>query len=107
MTYTYEQLSKMTVIQLRQIADGIAHEEVKGHSTMHKDKLLPALCRALGVEAHAHHVTKGIDKTSIKQEIRALKKDRETALKNRDSDKLRDVRENIRRLKRVLRKSIA
>ncbi len=55
MAYTYEQLSKMNVADLRKIADGIEHEATKGHSTMHKEKLLPALCIALGIEAHAHH----------------------------------------------------
>jgi len=35
MTYTYEQLSRMNVADLRVIADGIEHEAVKGHLTMH------------------------------------------------------------------------
>jgi len=106
MPYTYEQLSKMTVIELRQIADGIEHEVTKGHSTMHKDKLLPALCQALGIEAHAHHEVKGINKAKIKKEIRALKKERAAALETKDSAKLHDVREKIHRIKRELRKHI-
>jgi len=106
MSYTYEQLSKMTVVELRQIADGIEHEATKGHSTMHKDKLLPALCLALGIEAHAHHEVKGINKAKIKIEIRALKKERTTAMQNKDSVKLHEVREKIHRLKRELRKHI-
>ncbi|MBI4811488.1 MAG: hypothetical protein HY800_08655 [Ignavibacteriales bacterium] len=106
MSYTYEQLSKMTVVQLRQIADGIDHEATKGHSTMHKEKLLPALCQALGIEAHAHHEAMGIDKTKIKMEIRALKKERDTALQNKDSQKLHEVRDKIHKLKRELRKHI-
>jgi protein-arginine kinase activator protein McsA len=96
----------MTVIELRQIADGIDHEVTKGHSTMHKDKLLPALCQALGIEAHAHHEVKGINKAKIKKEIRALKKERAAALETKDGDKLHDVREQIHRLKRELRKHI-
>ncbi|MBA4313644.1 MAG: hypothetical protein C0417_13550 [Chlorobiaceae bacterium] len=106
MSYTYEQLSKMTVVQLRQIADGIEHEETKGHSTMHKEKLLPALCHALGIEDHAHHVAVGINKTKIKMQIRALKKDRSAAMQSKDSQKLQDVREQIHKLKRELRKHI-
>jgi hypothetical protein len=106
MAYTYEQLSKMTVVELRQIADGIEHEATKGHSTMHKEKLLPALCLALGIEAHSHHVAKGINKTKIKQEIRALKKDREAALQSHDGAKLQEVRHKIHHLKRMLRKAI-
>ena len=106
MPFTYEQLSQMTVVELRQIADGIDHEETKGHSIMHKEKLLPALCRALGIEAHAHHEVKGINKAKVKLEIRALKKERTIALQNKDSVKLHDVREKIHRLKRELRKHI-
>jgi hypothetical protein len=106
MPYTYDQLSKMTVAELRLIADGIEHEATKGHSTMHKEKLLPALCIALGIEAHAHHEVKGINKTKIKMEIRALKKERATAMQNKDGVKLHDVREKIHRLKRELRKHI-
>jgi hypothetical protein len=108
MAYTYEQLSKMTVAELRQIADGIEHEATKGHSTMHKEKLLPALCTALGIEAHAHHAIVGkIDKTKVKQEIRALKAERSAALQAHDGNKLHEVRWKIHRLKRLLRKSIA
>ena len=106
MAYTYEQLSKMTVIELRVIADGIEHEATKGHSTMHKDKLLPALCLALGIEAHAHHVVKGINKGEIKMQIGALKKEREAALQSHDPVKLKEVRQKIKTLKRILRKSI-
>ena len=106
MSYTYEQLSKMTVVELRQIADGIADEAVQGHSTMHKEKLLPVLCQALGIEAHAHHVVKDINKGQIKMEIRALKKDRESALESHNSAQLKEVRQKIRNLKRILRKSI-
>jgi hypothetical protein len=106
MVYTYEQLSKMTVAELRQIADTMTNEELKGHSIMHKEKLLPLLCHALGIEAHAHHEAKGINKAKIKQQIRALKKDREAALQNHDSVKLHDVRHQIHHLKRLLRKAL-
>ena len=106
MSYTYEELSKMNVAELRKIADGIDHEATKGHSTMHKDKLLPAMCIALGIETHAHHEVKGINKTKVKMEIRALKKERAAALESKDGAKLHDVREKIHRLKRELRKHI-
>lgn len=106
MPYTYEQLSKMTVVQLRQIADGITDEATKGHSTMHKEKLLPALCHALGIEDHAHHMAVGINKSKIKMEIRALKKERDAAMQGKDSVKLRGVRDQIHKLKKELRKHI-
>jgi len=103
MSYTYEQLSKMTVIELRNIADGMGNEELKGHNTMHKEKLLPLLCHALGVEAHVHHEIKGVNKTKVKQEIRALKVERTAALETHDPAKLHEVREKIHHLKRLLR----
>ena len=107
MAYTYEQLSKMNVTELRQIADGIQHEAVSGHSTMHKEKLLPALCKALGIEAHEHHHLVGkLDKSKIKQQIRALKAEREAAITAHNADGLIDIRHKIRNLKRLLRKSI-
>lgn len=106
MAYTYDQLSEMTVVELRKIADGIEHEATKGHSTMHKEKLLPALCLALGIEGHVHHEVKGLDKAKIKLEIRALKKEREDALQTHNADKLKDVRGKIHFLKRKLRKAI-
>ncbi len=105
MAYTYEQLSKMTVVDLRKIADGINHEATKGHSTMHKEKLLPALCTALGIEAHAHHYVVGINKAKVKTEIRALKKDRSIALLSHDKNQLKIIREKIHKLKHTLRKA--
>ena len=104
MEYTYEQLHKMTVNQLRDIGHSLNHPELHGIATMHKDKLLPQLCNVLGIEAHAHHEVVGIDKTKVKQEIRALKKERESALQNKDHVSLKEVREKIHKLKRVLRK---
>jgi protein-arginine kinase activator protein McsA len=106
MAYTYEQLSKMTVVELRQIADGIDHEALRGHSTMHKEKLLPALCRALGIEAHVHHEVKGINKAELKMKIRALKKERESAIQAKDYAKLSEIRHQIKRLKKTIRKSL-
>ena len=106
MAHTYEELSKMTVAQLRAIADGIDHDATKGHSTMHKDKLLPALCIALGIESHAHHHAVGINKAEIKSQIRQLKVQRGDAISKHDSAKLAEIRHNIRHLKRILRKSI-
>jgi len=106
MTYTYEELSKMTVAQLREIAESTHHEAVHGFSTMHKDKLLPALCTALGIEAHAHHGAVGINKTKIKREIRALKLKRDAAIQGKNYDELHDIRQEIHHLKRELRKHI-
>jgi hypothetical protein len=106
MAYTFEQLNKMTVAELRKIADGIDHDAVKGHVTMHKEKLVPAICNALGIEAHAHHQAKGMDKGSMKQEIRGLKKKRADATAGKDYAQLKSIRQQIHDLKVKLRRSM-
>lgn len=107
MAYTYEQLHKMTVAELRKIADEIDHEATKGHSTMHKEKLVSALCQALDIEAHVHHQAKGIDKASLKIEIRSLKKKRNAATASKDYAQLKEIRQHIHDLKVKLRRAIA
>lgn len=106
--YTYDQLHKMTVGELREIAKGIEDERLQGHSQLHKEQLLPILCQVLGVETHAHHEVVGIDKAAVKQQIRALKADRDAliAAKAPDAKKqLSEVRRRIRRLNRRLRRA--
>jgi protein-arginine kinase activator protein McsA len=105
MAYTYEELHKMTVIQLRSIADGLEDESLKGHSTMHKEQLLPILCKALGVEIPHHH-TIVKNKGEIKAKIHSLKKERETAIEKKDYKKLEGIRNEIHKLKRKLRKAM-
>ena len=106
MSYTYEELSKMNVAELRKIADGIDHEATKGHSTMHKDKLLPAMCIALGIDTHVHHKVVGIDKTKVKSEIKDLKVKRTAAIEAKNYKQLKEIRDKIHKLKHTLRKSI-
>ena len=107
MAYTYEQLSEMNVTQLRDIAKGIDHEAVHGFSTMHKEKLLPALCTALGIESHKHHMAaKGFDKASVKAEIRALKKQRNALVPKEHPREYREILRKIHEKKNVLRRMI-
>ncbi len=116
MAYTFEQLSEMTVAQLREIANGIEHEAVKGAGTMHKEKLLPALCLALGIEAHKHHEAVGVNKGQIKAEIRLLKKKRDevvasaqkskSGLSGKEHDQYKAILRRIHHLKTTLRRSI-
>lgn len=105
MAYTYEQLHKMRVADLREIAKDLEHEELQGYTTMHKEQLVPALCHALGIEDHVHHEVVGLDKTKIKQQIRQLKKIRDEALEEKDAEKLRKARAGISRLKKKLRRA--
>jgi len=106
MAYTYEELSKMTVQELRTIADGIENEALKGHLVMHKEQLLPLLCHALGIEAHAHHTVVGINKSSVKLEIRKLKTERTATIEKHDYKHLKEIRRQIHDLKRKIRKSL-
>ncbi|MCX6145204.1 MAG: hypothetical protein NTZ35_18525 [Ignavibacteriales bacterium] len=105
MAHTYEDLHKMTAVELRQIADPIEDERLKGHSTMHKEQLLPLLCKALGVEIPHHHVV-GINKTEMKTKIHALKAERQAAIEKKDYKQLESIRDQIHKLKRQLRKSM-
>src|SRR5262245_18737526 len=103
MAHTYDELKHKTVDQLREIAKELGdNEHVKGYSQLNKEHLLPAVCKALGIETHAHHEIVGIDKSKIKATIKTLKGDRQKALDAHDRDKLKRVRRRIRRLKRSI-----
>ena len=103
MEHTYEELKHKTVAQLREIAKELDHEAVQGATQMNKDHLVPAICKALGIEAHEHHVAVGIDKSAIKAKIKALKVDRDRALEAHDHKELKKVRRQIHKLKHELR----
>src|SRR5918992_5342925 len=98
MTHTYEELKKKTVAELRDLAKDTQHEAVQGYSQMNKDHLLPALCKALGIDAHEHHAVVGVDRPAIKRKIRELKKERDAALESGDHAQLKNVRRQIHRL---------
>jgi protein-arginine kinase activator protein McsA len=105
MAHTYEELHKMTAVQLRAIADGVDDESLKGHSVMHKEQLLPILCKALGVAIPHHHVVSST-KGEMKAKIHALKKDRAEAIEKKDYKKLAAIRGEIHQLKRKLRREM-
>lgn len=105
MSHTYEELKHKTVVELRDIAKGIEHEAVKGATQMNKDHLLKALCTALGLEAHAHHVVVGIDKAVVKTKIRELKKRRDELLASKDLKDLHGVLRQIHAYKRRIRRA--
>ena len=105
MAHTYDELKQMTVAQLKEVAEGIEHDAVHGYRTMHKEKLLQSICQALSIDAHAHHEVVGIDKRTVKDQIKTLKKDRDTAIEAGDHVRLKQVRRRIHRLKRRIHKS--
>lgn len=108
MAYTYHELKLKTIADLREIAKTVEnHDAVKGYSQMNKDHLLPALCEALGIATHEHHEAVGIDKPALKAKIRALKAKRDEALAAHDHDLLKNVRRQIHRVNREIRRHLA
>jgi len=103
--YSYEQLKKKKVDDLRAIAKGLEHEAVQGHTQMRKDELLAALCTALGIESHGQKRATGIDKKAVKSRIRELKAERDAAIAAKDKAKLHRVRRRIHRLRHRLRRA--
>ncbi len=107
MAHTYHELREKTIQELRDIAKDLQHDAVQGFSQMNKDHLLPSLCKALGIDAHEHHATVGIDKPAIKAKIRELKKTRDAALEGHDHERLRSFRRQIHGLNRRIRAHVS
>jgi hypothetical protein len=105
MAHTYEELKQKTIDDLREIAKGLDHEAVKGYTQMNKEHLLPALCKALGIEfhKHPHHAAVGIDKPKLKARMHALKAEKEKAIEGGDRKKLKALRREYHRLNRRIR----
>ena len=104
MAYTYHLLKDKTIADLREIAKGVQHDAVQGYTQMNKDHLLVALCTALNVPFHEHHDVVGIDKPALKAKLRALKKDRDSAIEAGDRKKLDEARAHAHRITRQIRK---
>jgi len=107
MASTYHELKTKTIQELREIAKDVQHEAVKGASQMNKERLLPALCQALGIDMHEHGVVVGIDKAAIKAKMRELRKQRDAALEAHDSDALKAIRRHRHRLNHLIRAHVA
>jgi hypothetical protein len=105
MAYTFEELKKKRVAQLREIAKDMEHEAVKGYTQMNKEHLLAAICKALDIDMHEHHEVVGLDKTTIKAKIKALKKRRDEALAARNLAEHKNILRMIHTLKRKIHKA--
>lgn len=103
MAHTYEELKAKTIAELREIAKNVQHDAVQGYSQMNKDHLLPALCKALGIDTHEHHEVVGIDKAGIKAKIRELKRQRDAAIEANDHTQLKSLRRYIHHLNHQVR----
>lgn len=105
MAHTYEELKKKTVGQLREIASSLQHEAVQGYTQLNKDHLLPALCKALGIDAHEHHAAVAAEKGMIKAQMREIKAACEQARDSRDYQTLHRLRRQHHSLNHALRAS--
>jgi hypothetical protein len=108
MAYTYEELKGKSLADLQEIAKTLeGSDAVKGHSQMNKAHLLPALCKALNIDMHEHHVVVGINKVDMKAKIRDLKQKRAAALEAQDPAALKAVRRQIHRLNHQIRAHVS
>jgi len=105
MAYTHSELKHKTLAELRDIAKDIKHEAVQGYTQLNKEHLVVAICKALNIDIHEHHVVIGIDKATIKSRIKALKTKRDAAIAAHDRAELKKVRRGIHRLKRQIHKA--
>jgi DNA polymerase/3'-5' exonuclease PolX len=105
MPQSYEELKKKTIEDLREIAKGLDHEAVRGYTQMNKEHLLPALCKALGVDMrkHPHHEAVGVDKASLKARMQELRAAKRKALEAGDAARLKEIRRQYHRLNRRIR----
>jgi hypothetical protein len=105
MPQTYEDLKKKTIAELRDIAKGLQHEAVQGYTQLNKDHLLPALCKALGIDAHEHHAAAIAEKAAIKTRMREIKGACAKAVAGGDHAALRRLRREYHGLNHSLRTS--
>ena len=107
MPHTYHELKQKTVAELRELAKDLKDQGVQGYSQMNKDRLLPALCRALKIDMHEHHVAMGLDKGAVKAKIRQLKHERDRALGAHDHPSLKNIRRQLHALNRQIRSHLS
>ncbi len=100
----YREIQKMTAVKLREVITE-KFPDVKGVSALKKEQLVELLADKLGIDRHAHAAIT-IDKTAVKQKIRALKKQRDEALAAGDQPKLREIRHAIHKQKHILRHAV-
>ena len=99
---TFHELQKIRVVELRQMA---AKYGVEGTSAWKKPQLIDYLAGKLGIDRHAHGPL-GIDKVATKQQLHALKAERDAALKAHDAKLLKQLRRKMHRLKRQINKAL-
>ena len=94
----YQELKQKTVAQLREIAAGIEHDAVKGHTQLNKEHLINAICKALNIDTFTPSRRRG---RRFRDEIadQGIEKRRDEALAAHDHQRLKAVRREIHSLK--------
>lgn len=105
MEHTYEELKHKTIAELRELAKTLQHDAVQGYTQMNKDHLLPALCKALGIDSHEHHAAVGAEKLATKARMREIKAACEKAQADGDHESLHRLRREYHHLNHSLRSS--
>ena len=98
------ELQKMTVIKLREKAGEFA--DLKGVSSMKKDKLIKELCSRLGIEPAKMTTRPPEGKEELKKKIKELKLGKQEAISRQDFENAILYRKKIRTCKRKLRKAL-
>jgi predicted ATPase len=99
-------LQKMTVVKLRE--EGLKHSSIAGVYAMDKAQLIEALAAVYGIDiaaaTRAAREQFAADKSTLKQEIRAFKGQRDAALSAHDATQVKQLRLHIKKRKRMLRR---
>ena len=98
----WQELEKKKVTELRELAK--EHANVEGAVGLSKEKLVEIVAEALGIE-RPHLIATGINKTALKQKIRALRSEVQQGIEAKDRALVRRKRRQIHRLKRKIRRA--
>jgi hypothetical protein len=103
MAHSYEDLKKKSLAELRDIAKDLQHEAVQGYTQLNKDHLLPAVCKALGIDMHLHHGAHAASLGGVRHRMKELKVKRQAAVEAHDHAALKAIRREYHRLNHRLR----
>ncbi len=99
------EMQRMTVVKLRE--EALQHPSIVGVHGMNKEQLIEALAPIYGInlEAAVRALREKLaeNKGTLKQEITALKSERDAALADHDTTAVKKARKDIKRRKRRLR----
>jgi predicted ATPase len=103
-----QELQRLTVVKLRE--EALKHEGITGVNGMNKDQLIEALASVFGIDIEAE--TRAIrerlaaNKGVMKKEIVSLKNQRDAALADHNAESVAQVRKDIKKRKRSLRRMV-